>query len=196
MYVSYFLSLHPSAFHYTPPTNPSSWSCPSPQLHLTLSIFHACSLLFTPLSASTLSSDKNEGVERRQRWKCERAEGEREKKLRRSEKAREAAQEVDQAKNVLVINRHRFCINFWQPSSPFTPPFIPPFTPPSARPRSPLQKSNEKHALYTAWEAKCLSPSYVCFVMALLLWIMSKENFPQKVDRLFILFDNLNWTSK
>ena len=170
MYVSYFLSLHPSAFHYTPPTNPSSWPCPSPQLHLTLSAFHACSLLFTPLSASTLSSDKNEGVERRQRWKCERAErGREEKKLRRSEKAREEAQEVDQAKNVLVINMHRFCINVWQPSSPFTPPFIPPFTPPSARPRFPVQKSNEKHALYTAWEAKCLSPSYVCFVMALLL---------------------------
>ena len=146
MCVSYFLSLHPSAFHYTPPTNPSSWPCPSPQLHLTLSVFHACSLLFTPLSASTLSSDKNEGVERRQRWKCERAEsGREEKKLRRSEKAREEAQEVDQAKN--VINMHRFCINFRQPSSPF----IPPFTPPSLRPRSPSQTSNEKHALYIAW---------------------------------------------
>ena len=57
-----------------------------------------------------------------------------EKKLRRSEKAREEAQEVDQAKNVLVINMHRFCINFWQPSSPFTPPFIPPFGPPSLPP--------------------------------------------------------------
>ena len=62
MYVSYFLSLHPSAFHYTPPTNPSSWPCPSPQLHLTLSAFHACSLLFTPLSACTLSSE--------QEWRC------------------------------------------------------------------------------------------------------------------------------
>ena len=83
--------------------------------------------------------NRNEGVERRQRWKCERAEsGREEKKLRRSEKAREEAQEVDQAKNVLVINMHHFCINFWQPSSPFTPPFIPPFTPPSARPRSPI----------------------------------------------------------
>ena len=81
--------------------------------------------------------NRNEGVERRQRWKCERAErGREEKKLWRSEKAREEAQEVDQAKN--VINMHRFCINFWQPSSPFTPPFIQPFTPPSVRPRSPV----------------------------------------------------------
>ena len=53
-----FVSLHPFAFHYTPPPNPSSRPCPSPQLHLTLSAFHACSLLFTPLSPSTLSSEQ------------------------------------------------------------------------------------------------------------------------------------------
>ena len=57
-----FVSLHPFAFHYTPPPNPSSRPCPSPQLHLTLSAFHACSLLFTPLSPSTLSSE--------QEWRC------------------------------------------------------------------------------------------------------------------------------
>ena len=57
-----FVSLHPLAFHYTPPPNPSSRPCPSPQLHLTLSAFHACSLLFTPLSPSTLSSE--------QEWRC------------------------------------------------------------------------------------------------------------------------------
>ena len=57
-----FLFLSPFAFHYTPPPNPSSRPCPSPQLHLTLSAFHACSLLFTPLSPSTLSSE--------QEWRC------------------------------------------------------------------------------------------------------------------------------
>ena len=42
----------------------------------------------------------NEGVERRQRWTCRRVErGVEEKKLRRSEKAVEEAQAVDEAKN-------------------------------------------------------------------------------------------------
>ena len=41
----------------------------------------------------------NEGFERRQRWTCRRVErGMEEKKLRRSEKAREEAQAVDQSR--------------------------------------------------------------------------------------------------
>ena len=52
MYRIFFLSTH----------LPFIVTRPSPQLHLTLSAFHACSLLFTPLSASTLSSE--------QEWRC------------------------------------------------------------------------------------------------------------------------------
>jgi hypothetical protein len=91
--------------------------------------------------------NRNEGVERRQRWKCERAErGREEKKLRRSEKAREEAQEVDQAKNVLVINMLVFVSIFGNLLHPSLHPSLHPR--PALGP--PLQKSNEKHALYTA----------------------------------------------
>ena len=56
-----FLSTH---LPFTTPHRPTLHRDPaqSPQLHLTLSAFHACSLLFTPLSPSTLSSE--------QEWRC------------------------------------------------------------------------------------------------------------------------------
>ena len=71
--------------------------------------------------------------------------------LRRSEKAREGAQAVDQAKNEINMHRLFVCINFWRPSQPFTPPFISPFTPPSLRPRSPLtEKATKSMHFYIA----------------------------------------------
>ena len=163
----YFLSLHPSAFHYTPPTNPSSWPCPSPQLHLTLSAFHACSLLFTPLSASTLSSE--------QEWRCwaeaememwKGREGERREKVAEKWKGKGRSPRSGSSKertgNKYASFLYQFLATFFTLHSTLHSTLRPALAPP-------LQKSNDKHALYTAWEAKCLSPSYVCFVMALLL---------------------------
>ena len=139
MYVSYFLSLHPSAFHYTPPTNPSSWPCPSPQLHLTLSAFHACSLLFTPLSACTLSSE--------QEWRCwaeaememwKGREGERREKVAEKWKGKGRSPRSGSSKE---RTRNKYASFLYQFLATF---FTPPFTPPSARPRSPLTEKQWK----------------------------------------------------
>ena len=58
MYVSYFCFSPPICLSLHPTAQPFIATCPSPQLHLTLSAFHAFSLLFTPLSPSTLSSEQ------------------------------------------------------------------------------------------------------------------------------------------
>ena len=47
LFNEYFLFLHPFAFRYTPTPQLFIVTRPSPQLHLTLSAFHPCSLLST-----------------------------------------------------------------------------------------------------------------------------------------------------
>ena len=91
LFNEYVVFLHPSAFHYAPLPNPSSWSCTSPQLHAPLSAFHPCSLLST-LSApyiffgtgmKVLSGDGNvearRGAEKRKSCGEVKREGERTK---------------------------------------------------------------------------------------------------------------------
>ena len=191
MYVSYFLSLHPSAFHYTPPTNPSLWPCPSPQLHLTLSAFHACSLLFTPLSAGTLSSE--------QEWRCwaeaememwKGREGERREKVAEKWKGKGRSPRSGSSKerNKYASFLYQFSATFFTLHSTIHSTLAPPSLPLT-------EKQWKAFTLHCLRQIALVHPMYAlqwhcCF------WIMSKENFPQKVDRLFTLFDHLNWTSK
>ena len=140
----FYVFLHPSAIHYAPLPNPSSWSCTSPQLHATLSAFHPCSLLST-LSApyiffgtgmKVLSGDGNveawRGTEKRKSCGEVKREGGKSQAVVHANDLNKY--NIDSQWRILL-----FGINFWQPSphstlhlhptsptiSPFTSPFHP-----------------------------------------------------------------------
>ena len=167
MYVSYFVSLHPFAFHHTAPPNPSSRPCPSPQFHLTLSAFHACSLLFTPCPLAPYLQNRNEGVEWRQRWTCRRVErGMEEKKFAEKWKGKGKSTSSGSSKK---RNKYASFVSIFGD-------LLHPSLHPSLHPRSalapPTEKAMKSMHFYIAWEAKCLSPPYALYLHCC-FWIMS-----------------------
>ena len=121
LFNEYVVFLHPSAFHYAPLPNPSSWSCTSPQLHATLSAFHPCSLLST-LSApyiffgtgmKVLSGDGNveawRGTEKRKSCGEVKREGGKSQAVVHANDLNKY--NIDSSWRILL-----FGINFWQPS--------------------------------------------------------------------------------
>ena len=118
----FYVFLHPSAIHYAPLPNPSSWSCTSPQLHATLSLcFPSLLTLLQTFCPLHFFRNRTEGIERR--WKCRSVERDREeKKLRRSENGTRKSQALEHANDLNKYNIDSswrillFGINFWQPS--------------------------------------------------------------------------------
>ena len=134
--------------------------------------------------------NRNEGVEQRQRWKCGRVEGERREKVAEKWKGKGRSPRSGSSKerNKYASFLYQFSATFFTLHSTIHSTLAPPSLPLT-------EKQWKAFTLHCLRQSALVHPMYAlqwhcCF------WIMSKENFPQKVDRLFTLFDHLNWTSK